>query len=151
MAFVSASPKNIQFANRTSAPAVGPGQYDIDSTEHKQLMAMLRPKKNAPFNQTAKRPHHAEPRKTFRQTPGKLTIPLLLFIFESKRISKFLLSRTRSVRQQSRHLRETGSAERYAVKRQVFRPGQRPCQHAHSKLLKREQAHDSDSDQPREA
>ena len=50
MAFVSASPKNIQFINRTSAEAIGPGQYDIDSNEHKQLMAMLRPKKNAPFN-----------------------------------------------------------------------------------------------------
>lgn len=87
MAFVSASPKNIQFANRSSAQAVGPGQYDIDSTEHKQLMAMLRPKKNAPFNQTAKRPHHAEPRKTFRQTPGKLTIPNIC-LFSNQRESQ---------------------------------------------------------------
>ena len=50
MAFVNESPKAINFINRTSSDNLGPGQYDVDSTEHKQLMAVLRPKKAAPFN-----------------------------------------------------------------------------------------------------
>ena len=50
MAFVSSSPKKLDFNNRTSSETLGPGQYDIDSSEHKQLMAVLRPKKTAPFN-----------------------------------------------------------------------------------------------------
>lgn len=55
MAFVSASPKNINFINKTSSAMIGPGQYDVDSSQHKQIMSILRPKKNAPFNATTGR------------------------------------------------------------------------------------------------
>ena len=53
MAFVNSSPSKYDFKNRTSSDNLGPGQYDIDSTEHKNLMAVLRPKKTAPFNASA--------------------------------------------------------------------------------------------------
>ena len=69
MAFVNSSPKQIDFRNRTSTDNLGPGHYDIDSKEHKQLMAVLRPKKAAPFNQSAKRTLHKVDMKS--PTPGK--------------------------------------------------------------------------------
>eukprot|EP00354_Favella_ehrenbergii_P001691 CAMPEP_0170463468 /NCGR_PEP_ID=MMETSP0123-20130129/8567_1 /TAXON_ID=182087 /ORGANISM="Favella ehrenbergii, Strain Fehren 1" /LENGTH=347 /DNA_ID=CAMNT_0010728905 /DNA_START=11 /DNA_END=1054 /DNA_ORIENTATION=+ len=42
-------------AVKTAAINVGPGQYDIDSLQHKQLMAAIYPKKSAPFNSSDKR------------------------------------------------------------------------------------------------
>ena len=69
MAFVSSSPQKYNFANKTSSQNLGPGQYDVDSTEHKQLMSVLRPKKTAPFNQTATRTLHKDDTKT--NIPGK--------------------------------------------------------------------------------
>ena len=55
MAFVSEKPLPEDVANKTAAMNVGPGQYDIDSTAHKELMAAIYPKKAAPFNSTEKR------------------------------------------------------------------------------------------------
>jgi len=52
MAFVSESKLPGTFALKTAAIAVGPGQYDTDSKAHKNLMAMIYPKKTAPFNST---------------------------------------------------------------------------------------------------
>jgi hypothetical protein len=72
MAFINSSPKQIEFANQTSSANLGPGQYDIDSTEHKQLMSVLRPKKTAPFNQTEKRVLHKNDTKA--NVPGKFHI-----------------------------------------------------------------------------
>ena len=69
MAFVNASPSKYDFKNKTSSDNLGPGHYDVDSTEHKQLMAVLRPKKTAPFNQTAKRTLHKDDTKD--NIPGK--------------------------------------------------------------------------------
>ena len=50
MAFVSEKPLPANIVNKTAAANVGPGQYDIDSVAHKQLMAAIYPKKTAPFN-----------------------------------------------------------------------------------------------------
>ena len=55
MAFVNQSPTKFDFANRSAADLVGPGQYDVERTQHKQLMAALYPKKTAPFNGTEMR------------------------------------------------------------------------------------------------
>ena len=40
---------------------MGPGAYDVDGFEHKQMMKALYPKKNAPFNQTDSRKSVLEP------------------------------------------------------------------------------------------
>lgn len=69
MAFVNTSPKKYDFKNQTSSQNLGPGQYDVDSVEHKNLMAILRPKKTAPFNQSEKREFHQADKK--RTKPGK--------------------------------------------------------------------------------
>ena len=69
MAFVNSSPQKYDFKNRTSSDNLGPGQYDVDSVEHKSLMAVLRPKKTAPFNQTAIRTLHKNDTKA--NIPGK--------------------------------------------------------------------------------
>ena len=45
MSFINSSPKQIEFGNQTSLANLGPGQYDMDSTEHKQLMSVLHPNK----------------------------------------------------------------------------------------------------------
>ena len=55
MAFVSEKPLPPDIANKTAAVNVGPGQYDIDSIAHKELMAAIYPKKAAPFNSTDNR------------------------------------------------------------------------------------------------
>ena len=55
MAFISEKPLPGDFSNKTAAANVGPGQYDIDSQAHKQLVAAIYPKKNAPFNSTDQR------------------------------------------------------------------------------------------------
>lgn len=55
MAFVSEKPLPPDITNKTAAGSVGPGQYDIDSLAHKELMAAIYPKKAAPFNSTEKR------------------------------------------------------------------------------------------------
>ena len=68
MAFVSEKPLPPDVANRTAAANVGPGQYDVDSTAHKELMAAIYPKKVAPFNSTEKR---AKERKQKDNSPGK--------------------------------------------------------------------------------
>ena len=52
MAFTSQDLKPHDFVRNSAAKGVGPGQYDVDSTAHKQLMAALYPKKTAPFNAT---------------------------------------------------------------------------------------------------
>lgn len=70
MAFVNSSPKKYDFHNRTSSENLGPGQYDVDSVEHKQLMAVLRPKKAAPFNATAERTLHKNDKKENKPGPG---------------------------------------------------------------------------------
>ena len=78
MAFVNSSPQKYDFKNKTSSDNLGPGQYDIDSVEHKQLMSVLRPKKTAPFNQTAKRTLHKDDTKA--NIPGKIQALLPLNI-----------------------------------------------------------------------
>ena len=55
-------------ASKGATMNIGPGQYDVDSTAHKQLMAAIYPKKSAPFNSTAKK--DAEKRSSPR-SPGK--------------------------------------------------------------------------------
>ena len=69
MAFVSESKLPESLAVKTAAVNVGPGQYDIDSLQHKQLMAAIYPKKSAPFNSTEKRTKEI-PQKN--KVPGKL-------------------------------------------------------------------------------
>lgn len=68
MAFVSEKPLPADMANKTAAGAVGPGQYDIDSVAHKQLMAAIYPKKTAPFNSTSDRKNEMS---TAKLSPGK--------------------------------------------------------------------------------
>lgn len=68
MAFVSEKPLPDSVANKTAANDVGPGQYDIDSTAHKQLMAAIYPKKSAPFNASSTRDAERKPR---HNSPGK--------------------------------------------------------------------------------
>ena len=70
MAFVSESRLPDTMAVRTGANNVGPGQYDVDSLQHKQLMAAIYPKKSAPFNSTEKRSKEV-PQKSV--SPGKLS------------------------------------------------------------------------------
>ena len=52
MAFTSQGAEKYEFVRNSEASkkGLGPGQYDVDSTAHKQLMAALYPKKTAPFN-----------------------------------------------------------------------------------------------------
>ena len=69
MAFVSESRLPDTVAVKTGAYTVGPGQYDVDSLQHKQLMAAIYPKKSAPFNSTEKRTKEV-PQKSV--SPGKL-------------------------------------------------------------------------------
>lgn len=72
MAFVSQSPKKPDFKNQTSTDKLGPGEYDVESSEHKKLMAALYPKKSAPFNQTFTRFKH----KPSTNVPGKHALVL---------------------------------------------------------------------------
>ena len=67
MAFTAQSPSKHDFVRNSAAKPLGPGQYDVDSTAHKQLMAALYPKKTAPFNQTEAKLHRKE-----SPVPGKL-------------------------------------------------------------------------------
>ena len=69
MAFVSERPLPESIAYKSGADGVGPGQYDIESTAHKQLMAAIYPKKYAPFNSTEKR-NKVQPKKSAQ--PGKI-------------------------------------------------------------------------------
>ena len=69
MAFVSESKLPDTMAVKTGGFNVGPGQYDVDSLQHKQLMAAIYPKKSAPFNSTEKRTKEV-PQKSV--SPGKL-------------------------------------------------------------------------------
>ena len=55
MAFTAQSTQKHDFVRNSASKSLGPGQYDIDSTAHKQLMAALYPKKMTPFNATASR------------------------------------------------------------------------------------------------
>ena len=68
MAFVSEKPLPETLAVKTAASNIGPGQYDIDSVAHKQLMAAIYPKRAAPFNSTDKRDKE---RKQSSSSPGK--------------------------------------------------------------------------------
>ena len=68
MAFTAQSPTKMDFVRNSAAKPLGPGQYDIDSTAHKQLMAALYPKKTAPFNAT-----EAKLQRKESPIPGKLT------------------------------------------------------------------------------
>ena len=77
MAFVSEKPLPPDVANRTAAANVGPGQYDVDSTAHKELMAAIYPKKVAPFNSTEKR---AKERKQKDNSPGKPARPACFYL-----------------------------------------------------------------------
>ena len=79
MAFVNTSPQKYDFKNRTSSENLGPGQYDVDSTEHKQLMAVLRPKKAAPFNASAKRTLHKNDLKEDKPGPGAYNEKVAIF------------------------------------------------------------------------
>ena len=76
MAFVNSSPKNITFHTKASQDHLGPGSYDVDATDHKKLMSILRPKKTAPFNQTSKRGFN----KSNSPTPGKSLRRLSCFL-----------------------------------------------------------------------
>lgn len=67
MAFTAQSPSKHDFVRNSAAKPLGPGQYDVDSTAHKQLMAALYPKKTAPFNQT-----EAKLTRKESPVPGKL-------------------------------------------------------------------------------
>ena len=80
MAFVSEKPLPADVANKTAAANVGPGQYDIDSTAHKELMAAIYPKKVAPFNSTEKR---AKERKQKDNSPGKQDRPKRSYLTHS--------------------------------------------------------------------
>lgn len=86
MAFTSQGANKYDFVRNSGAKPLGPGQYDVDSTAHKQLMAALYPKKSAPFNQT-----EAKLQRKESPVPGK---------FQKRRLSilrKQLLLLFRSV------------------------------------------------------
>ena len=68
MAFVNQSPTKFDLSHKSAADLIGPGQYDVDSTQHKQLMAALYPKKTAPFNGTEGRMRNAQN----LPSPGKI-------------------------------------------------------------------------------
>ena len=71
MAFVSEVKLPNTMAVKTAGNSVGPGQYDIDSLAHKQLMAAIYPKKSAPFNSTEKRTKEVTQKMV---VPGKLSL-----------------------------------------------------------------------------
>lgn len=73
MAFTSMQPLPGTLVNKKSPTAnIGPGQYDVDSLAHKQLMAAIYPKKSAPFNSTNKREGIGG--KNSARSPGKSTL-----------------------------------------------------------------------------
>ncbi len=76
MAFVSQSKRESVFESeiKGSNKDLGPGTYDIDHTVHKEVMAVLFPKKKVPFNIKENRDVVEAYIPPKHETPGKLTV-----------------------------------------------------------------------------